>query len=80
MILSERYIKFTEEKFVTKDDLKRIELQADVSFEHGQVIGNRVRRVAKKTIIFFVVVIGSIIASIFFFLYGFLDHKPKKLL
>ena len=65
---------------MTKTDLKRIEDQADVSFEKGQIIGNKARRAAKKTFLLIFIGIASVIATIVFFIYGFLDHKPRKLL
>ena len=58
-------------------DLRRIEEQADVSFERGQIIGNKVKKATKKTFIVLFVLIGSIIATILFFIYGFIDHKYK---
>ena len=65
---------------MTKTDLKRIEEQADVSFINGQIVGNKVRKAAKTTLIFLTILGGSILATIFFFLYGFFDHKHKQIL
>jgi len=65
---------------VTKEDIKRIELQADVSFANGQIIGTKVKQAIKRSSIFIFVIGASIVASVLFFVYGFLDHKHKPTL
>jgi hypothetical protein len=63
---------------MTKDDLKRIEKQADICFEKGQIVGKKARRLTRILYYCTIVVSASIIASIFFFVYGFFDHNYKK--
>lgn len=72
--------KNSKEIDMVKEDLKRIEEYADLSFENGRIVGSKVHNITKKTLIFIFLGLASIIASIAFFIYGFIDHKPKKML
>ena len=59
-------------------DVRRIEVQADVSFEKGQIVGEATKKAIKKTTTTILVICASVIATILFFIYGFLDHKYKQ--
>lgn len=65
---------------MVQEDLRRLEQFADVSFENGRIVGSKVHKITKKTLTLICLGIVATIASIIFFIYGFIDHKPKKLL
>lgn len=58
--------------------IEKVSKHADASFDKGQIIGAKVKKTIKKSSIFIGVLILSILASVFFFLYGFIDHKYKQ--
>lgn len=58
--------------------MEKVSQCADSSFDKGQIVGTKVKKAVKKTSIFIGVVILSILTSIFFFLYGFIDNKYKQ--
>jgi hypothetical protein len=60
-----------------KEHINRIDKTAETSYKIGNAVGLKTSHILKKSTLFIVISITSIIISILFFIWGFLHHKNK---